>query len=176
MIENDRNAKDQKMADPSGSPFTSDRLQSFSGLTYFEIDLKYRINAKLTRSELSKTVELTLTNGVKSQFSEFGILTFNFNNTDFKLTVFENQNLSELADNPDQVFIPFKDDTSGTETNTNGRYLSLNVPVGDDLILDFNRAFNPYNAYHEVLVSVIPPASNTLQMRGTTGERKYEDR
>ena len=62
-IENARLLKDQKMRNVAVSPFTSEKLQTFTGLKYFDVDLKFRVNATLTRADQAKTIELRMTNG-----------------------------------------------------------------------------------------------------------------
>jgi len=176
-IENIRILKDQRMGNPSTSPLSSEKIQSFTGLKYFEIDLKYRSKGIIRRSQPETFVELTMSNGAKLKFQEYGTVTFNIQGKDFTLTIFKNQNLPEFSENPDQLFIPFKDATSSGETNVNGRYLPLNISSNEtEVIIDFNKAINPYRAYNEAFVSVNPPLSQLLEISMISGERKYEDR
>jgi len=176
-IENIRILKDQKMGNLSTSPLSSEKIQSFTGLKYFEIDLKYRSRGVIRLSKPETFVELTMSNGAKLKFQEYGTVTFNIQGKDFTLTIFKNQNLPEFSENPDQLFIPFKDATSSGETNVNGRYLPLNISSNEtEVIIDFNKAINPYRAYNEAFVSVNPPLSQLLEISMISGERKYEDR
>jgi len=176
-IENIRILKDQKMGNLSTSPLSSEKIQSFTGLKYFEIDLKYRSKGFIRLSKPETFVELTMSNGAKLKFQEYGTVTFNIQGKDFTLTIFKNQNLPEFSENPDQLFIPFKDATSSGETNVNGRYLQLNISSNEtEVIIDFNKAINPYRAYNEAFVSVNPPLSQLLEISMISGERKYEDR
>jgi len=176
-IENIRILKDQKMGNLSTSPLLSEKIQSFTGLKYFEIDLKYRSKGIIRRSQPETFVELTMSNGAKIKFQDYGTVTFNIQGQDFSLTIFKNQNLPEFSENPDQLFIPFKDATSSGETNVNGRYLPLNISSNEtEVIIDFNKAINPYRAYNEAFVSVNPPLSQLLEISMISGERKYEDR
>jgi len=176
-IENIRILKDQKMGNLSTSPLSSEKIQSFTGLKYFEIDLKYRSKGIIRLSKPETFVELTMSNGAKLKFLEYGMVTFNIQGKDFTLTIFKNQNLPEFSENPDQLFIPFKDATSSGETNVNGRYLPLNISSNEtEVIIDFNKAINPYRAYNEAFVSVNPPLSQLLEISMISGERKYEDR
>jgi len=176
-IENIRILKDQRMGNPSTSPLLSEKIQSFTGLKYFEIDLKYRSKGFIRLSKPETFVELTMSNGAKLKFQEYGTVTFNIQGKDFTLTIFKNQNLPEFSENPDQLFIPFKDATSSGETNVNGRYLPLNISSNEtEVIIDFNKAINPYRAYNEAFVSVNPPLSQLLEISMISGERKYEDR
>jgi len=176
-IENIRILKDQKMGNLSTSPLSSEKIQSFTGLKYFEIDLKYRSKGIIRLSKPETFVELTMSNGAKLKFQEYGTVTFNIQGKDFTLTIFKNQNLPEFSENPDQLFIPFKDATSSGETNVNGRYLQLNISSNEtEVIIDFNKAINPYRSYNEAFVSVNPPLSQLLEISMISGERKYEDR
>ena len=176
-IENIRILKDQKMGNLSTSPLSSEKIQSFTGLKYFEIDLKYRSRGVIRLSKPETFVELTMSNGAKLKFQEYGTVTFNIQGKDFTLTIFKNQNLPEFSENPDQLFIPFKDATSSGETNANGRYLPLYISSNQtEVIIDFNNAINPYSTYNEAFVSVNPPLSQLLEISMISGERKYEDR
>ena len=77
--------------------------------------------------------------------------------------------------NKETVFIPFKDETSGQTTFAHGRYLILK-PKGDNVVLDFNMAINPWENYNSMHSTLIVPASNVFRAPVQTGERKYEDR
>jgi uncharacterized protein (DUF1684 family) len=74
----------------------------------------------------------------------------------------------------EQLFIPFRDLTTGHESYAVGRY--LNVPFkGQDAeyVLDFNLATNPYCAYSPHYNCVIPPRENTLRVAIRAGEMSY---
>jgi uncharacterized protein (DUF1684 family) len=49
----------------------------------------------------------------------------------------------------DHLFIPFTDATSGEETYESGRYIDLEINdiANDKVLIDFNKAYNPYCAY-----------------------------
>src|SRR5437763_1451891 len=49
----------------------------------------------------------------------------------------------------DDLFIPFRDTTSGGETYGAGRYVEAHSLGGDRYELDFNTAYNPYCAYND---------------------------
>jgi uncharacterized protein (DUF1684 family) len=61
------------------------------------------------------------------------------------------------------LFIPFKDLTSGKDTYGGGRYLDVQIPEGNTLILNFNTAYNPYCAYTDGYFCPIPPAEKYAQ-------------
>jgi uncharacterized protein (DUF1684 family) len=69
------------------------------------------------------------------------------------------------------LFIPFRDLTSGKESYGGGRYIDTEIPAGETLILDFNRAYNPYCAYSHRYSCPIPPEENTLKVEIRAGEK-----
>ncbi|HEY2072434.1 MAG TPA: DUF1684 domain-containing protein [Gaiellaceae bacterium] len=75
------------------------------------------------------------------------------------------------------VFLPFADETRGTETYGAGRYL-LDTVKGSDLgsvdgrlVLDFNFAYNPSCSYDDRWACPLTPAANRLQQPVRAGER-----
>jgi len=74
-----------------------------------------------------------------------------------------------LEEYKNYLFIPFKDLTSGTETYGGGRYMDIMIPEGDEIILNFNTAYNPYCAYANGYFCPIPPAENTLNVEIRAG-------
>lgn len=177
MVEQDRNMKNESFKNPEGSPLLVNDLATFEGLFYYDVDVKYKVTATLTMLEDQKTITLSTTNGGKMDVIQYGTVSFELDGKTHTLSVFRDQNLPELASKPGQLFIPFKDKTSGDQTNANGRYLALSVPQDSNTVeLDLNKAFNPYSAYNSEYVSVIPPDENGLDATLVTGERKYEDR
>jgi uncharacterized protein (DUF1684 family) len=176
-IENYRLLKDQKLGNPSNSPLSSEKIQSFAGLKYFEIDFKFSSKGIIKRNETRKFIELPMSGGAKLKFEEFGTVSFKLLDKTFTLSIFKNQNLPEFTENPDQLFIPFKDATSGNETYANGRYLPVSISSDEtEVVIDFNQAINPYSAYNEAFVSVNPSSSPLLEISMISGERRYEDR
>ena len=53
------------------------------------------------------------------------------------------------SDEHDELFLPFRDATSGNETYGAGRYLEPEPLLSGKFLIDFNYAYNPYCAYNE---------------------------
>jgi len=70
------------------------------------------------------------------------------------------------------LFIIFKDATSGKETYGAGRYLDLDRH-GDEIVIDFNYAYNPYCAYNPDWSCPLPPAENWLKVPIRAGEKNF---
>ncbi len=81
-----------------------------------------------------------------------------------------------VAEYKDQLFLPFTDLTSGEESYAAGRYIDL---IFDDIldnkvIIDFNKAYNPYCAYVSGKYNCpIPPRENSLNVAILAGEKNF---
>ena len=69
------------------------------------------------------------------------------------------------------LFVPFADQTTGTETYSAGRYLDLHPTPTGIYAIDFNRAYNPYCAYNDTYECPFPPPSNRLKLAIRAGEK-----
>ena len=67
------------------------------------------------------------------------------------------------------LFLPFLDLTNGENTYAGGRYLDLIIPDNDSLIIDFNKAYNPYCAYNPKYSCPIVPSTNFIHVKVEAG-------
>jgi uncharacterized protein (DUF1684 family) len=74
--------------------------------------------------------------------------------------------------NSDELFVPFRDATSGRESYGAGRYLDVHAH-GDDVTIDFNYAYNPTCAYDPSWSCPLPPAENWLKVPIRAGEKTF---
>jgi hypothetical protein len=65
----------------------------------------------------------------------------------------------------------FKDQTAGKETYGAGRFVEAVMPKDGKVILDFNRAYNPWCAVNPYAACPIPPKENRLAVRVEAGEK-----
>ena len=72
---------------------------------------------------------------------------------------------------PARLFVPFADQTNGTETYPAGRYLDLTRTATGLYDLDFNRAYHPYCYFNDEYDCPFPPAENRLGIPIRAGER-----
>jgi uncharacterized protein (DUF1684 family) len=79
------------------------------------------------------------------------------------------------------LFLPFKDQSNLTETYGGGRYLYDTIKGADlganedEIVLDFNFAYNPSCAYDARWVCPLAPQENSLNMAITAGEKRFID-
>ncbi len=159
-----------EMVDSSKHILKQDEIDHFEGLAFFKVEPAYRINTKFTRS-IGKKFEMPTTTDRKPIYRRYGYVDFQLDGKEYRLTVFQNMALKKQKEYKKYLFIPFRDLTSGKETYGGGRYLDTEIPSGDVLILDFNRAYNPYCAYSHRYSCPIPPEENTLKVAIRAGEK-----
>ena len=83
--------------------------------------------------------------------------------------------LDALYETPEKkdLWVIFRDRTSGVTTYPAGRYLHAPLPVGGQVDLDFNVAYNPPCAFTEFATCPIPPRQNWLKIAIEAGEKDY---
>lgn len=143
-------------------------------LQFYEPDSAYRVVAKFEKSR-GQSFEMPTYSGVNKTYVKYGKVKFRINGRKQTLTVYRSLSLQQLAKYKDYLFIPFKDKTNGDESYGGGRYLDLKTTDIKDgeLVLDFNKAYNPYCAYSDGYNCPIPPAPNHLPIAITAGEKKF---
>jgi len=112
-------------------------------------------------------IEMQTTTGGTQVFERAGVVRFEVEGEPTAVTLF-------ASDDSTDLFVPFRDATSGKETYGAGRYLDVE-PAGPDGVveLDFNVAYNPYCAYNPEYSCPIPPGENWLAVPIRAGERDF---
>ncbi len=151
------------------SPLTKKQRRKFKGHSFYPISMDYCVNAKFNRIELGDTVIMITSSNTQKVYTEYAILNFEIKGTPCKLTVYQSVKLSKIKEYKDYLFIPFKDMTSGHDSYGGGRYLDILIPEGDEVVLNFNLAYNPYCAYTEGYFCPIPPEKNKLNVEIRAG-------
>lgn len=157
------------------SPLTDEDRQSFEGLDFFPIDEKYTVKAKFVKAKRQKPFEMQTTTARKPKYIKFGELHFTMDGKELVLTVYKNIDLSKRKGFKDYLFLPFLDETNGIETYGGGRYLDMKIPTSDKVIIDFNKAYNPYCAYNHEYSCPIVPLENELAIEVKAGVKKFHD-
>lgn len=145
-------------------------------LHFFDVDEKFRVTAKFERTQNGQWFEMPTSGRLKKVFRVYGILSFRINDTLVKLNLYQSQGLMGSDDYKNYLFLPFTDATTGTETYESGRYIDLLTSdiKNNEVIIDFNKAYNPYCAYVSGVYNCpIPPAANHLSVAIRAGEKAY---
>ena len=150
------------------SPFLTQKV-NFSYLDYFASNLAYRIEAKFEKKNKIDTLSLATSTGTIDKFIVLGSANFRLQDQTNNLLVLKSTNPKDQS-----IFIPYLDKTSGEATYGGGRYLDVDAPQGNSIILDFNKSHNPYCAYTDGYTCPFPPKENRLAIAIEAGEKSYQ--
>lgn len=156
--------------DASVSPLKKRDLKNFRGLDFFTYDSTYLVTAKLTKTPKEKPFMMLTTTDMMVEYIKYGTVSFELLNNQYSLDIYKNL---EDPNERDNLFLPFLDDTNGNESYGGGRYINLDIPQGDNLIIDFNSAFNPYCVYDEKYSCPIVPRENYLPLEIKAGVKNF---
>lgn len=174
-LEKFRTGKNIKLLYSDSSPLKPEQLKNFEGLNYFPPNLDYRVEATLSRDTVPKTIIMRTTTERAPEYILYGTVTFKLQGKDVSLSAYQSKKLLDVSTNETTLFIPFRDKTNDDETYKGGRYVDCEIPAsGNRLIVDFNKAYNPYCAYNPRYSCVIPPEENRLELRIEAGEKTFE--
>lgn len=163
-----REAKDRAFREAGDSPVPPDRREDLLPLAYFPPDPTYNAAAILRPpSSPQPVVEMPTSTGLRRQMTRVGSLEFNLKGQALTLTAFVETNGPAV----DQLFVPFTDTTTGTETYAGGRYLDLDRNATGIYELDFNVAYHPYCYFDARYDCPYPPPENRLPLPVRAGER-----
>jgi uncharacterized protein (DUF1684 family) len=165
-----RHEKDDYFRTSHESPLPHEERGRFSGLKYFDPDPALRFDVRLQRYANPDGMMMVTSKGTRQLFNRVGFFDLKTGEGSFRVQAYQS---AERVD--PNLFIPFKDATSGKETYGAARYLDLEVEHNDQYAVDFNYAYNPYCAYSEDYVCPLPPPENWLKVQIRAGEKKYRD-
>ncbi|UGU17056.1 DUF1684 domain-containing protein [Sinomicrobium kalidii] len=174
-IEQFQRELNEEFRDPKISPLKNRDRKDFQGLDFFPIDTTLRVRARLERTPQDLPFTMPTTTDRVTEEVRYGILHFSINNKEYRLNVYQNQELITREGYEDYLFLPFSDATNGEETYGGGRYIDLRIPEGDEIVLDFNKAYNPYCAYNKKYSCPIVPEENTLPVPVRAGVKSFEE-
>ena len=156
--------------DASVSPLKKRDLKNFRGLDFFAYDSIYLVTAKLTKTPKEKPFMMLTTTDMMVEYIKYGTISFELLSNQYSLDIYKNL---EDPNERDNLFLPFLDDTNGNESYGGGRYINLDIAQVDNLIIDFNSAFNPYCVYDEKYSCPIVPRENYLPLEIKAGVKNF---
>lgn len=160
--------------DVTTSPLKDKDRKSFKGLDFFKFDSTYVVTATLKLTPDTDFFEMKTTTDRVSKERIFGILNFTLHGKEHQLNIYQGKDLMQKAGFEDYLFLPFLDETNGLESYGGGRYIDTRIPQGDTIIIDFNKAYNPYCAYNDKYSCPIVPRVNYLKTRVEAGVMAFE--
>jgi uncharacterized protein (DUF1684 family) len=172
-LEEERRRKDEAFRVAPQSPIPAAARATFTGLAYFPPNPAFRVEATLAPFEQPEVVMLGSTQGDVRPQLRFGELRFSLDGVECRLIGYKDAGDPDAAD----LFVPFRDQTTGHETYGAGRYLETEDPGAGpaprSVVLDFNLAYSPWCAYNANYSCTLPPPENVLPVAVTAGEKTY---
>jgi uncharacterized protein (DUF1684 family) len=166
-LEAQRAEKDAYFRQNPYSPLEPEDRQNFSGLKYYEPDLAFQYILQLQPAD-PEPITLQTNTGDEQIYNRIGTVQFEVDGEPARAAIYQSTDRNDL-------FLPFRDATSGKETYGAGRYLEP-VDLGNgEVLVDFNLAYNPYCAYSPNFSCPLPPVENWLKVPIRAGEKKFKE-
>jgi uncharacterized protein len=164
-----RAAKDEGFKNSPDSPVPADKKASLVPLVYYPIDENYAVPASLEPVAERTRIQVPTSTGKIRNIERVGTLKFSLQGKPMRLTAF----IDVESPQQNRLFVPFADQTSGTETYPAGRYMELDPTATGIYVVDFNVAYNPYCYYSPEFDCPYPPKENRLDAAIRAGERVH---
>ncbi|WP_051167046.1 DUF1684 domain-containing protein [Hymenobacter norwichensis] len=150
--------------DAARSPLPPAVRGQFTGLPFFPIRYEACVLARFVRDSSQASFAMPTSTERKAMYRKYGELHFVLEGKPQHLTVYQSLDLLRRKEYQDYLFVPFTDLTNGRSSYGGGRYLDLRLGQIKDgqLVLDFNRAYNPFCAYSSAYSCPVPPPENRL--------------
>ena len=172
-IERFRKKQEEEFRDPEKSPLNKKLRKKFKGLNYYPVNLQYRVPATFVKTENPTLFKMKTTTTRLPEYLKYGEVHFKLDGEDRVLEIYQSPEISKRPGYEDYLFIPFTDETNGVDTYEVGRYMEFRIPTSEQVIVDFNKAYNPYCSYGSGFSCPIPPEANHLPLKILAGEMKY---
>ena len=140
-------------------------VKNFKGIERFPVNSNWKFIAKFEAYNPSKKIFVPNVLGqIEEEFSP-GAVVFEKDGKTFRI---------DAIDEGEKLFLIIADETSGEETYGGGRFLYVDKPDSSgNLILDFNKAYNPPCVFTKYATCPLPPEQNYLKLRIEAGEKNY---
>jgi hypothetical protein len=151
------------------SPLKESERKTFKGLLYYPIDLRYAMIGSIERYPIDPRpiyAHLPTSKETEKKYVKYGRFKFGWTGKEYALQIYRPLGGGE-------PFLPFKDKTSEADTYPKGRYLFIEIMPGGKVLVDFNRAYNPFCEYNEKYTCTFAPEENWLGIAIRAGEKRF---
>ncbi len=136
--------------------------REFAGLKWYPVKAAWRVTARLVPYPEPRKLRVGSTIGEPQEFDAPGYLDFELEGRRLRL---------EPAQAGGELFILFRDLTSGKTTYPAGRFLYASPANDGTVVLDFNKAYSPPCAFTPYTTCPLPPRQNHLPVAIEAGEQ-----
>jgi len=164
-----REKKDLFFKEDPHSPLKEIDKRKFKGLIYYPINLKYTMIGTIEKYPTApKPLYVTLPTNKEMgrKYVKYGRFKFKWEGKEYALHIYRPLGGGE-------PFFPFKDNTSESETYPKGRYLYIEPMDGGKVLIDFNRAYNPFCQFNEKYTCPFAAEENWLDLAIRVGEKRF---
>ena len=145
-------------------------------LRFYKPNIHFQVWADFTPTPEAKPFDMPTYSGELQSYITFGKAKFEIDGQIYELNIYRNLRQIRMPMFRNNLFLPFKDQTNDKGTYGGGRYINIKTSdiVDGKVLIDFNKAYNPYCAYSDGYVCPIPPAENHLPLRIPAGEKDFK--
>lgn len=172
-IEHYRSELKAQLANNTHGPLRAENLDYIS---YFPANKDYLVKADVELLIGERSFRMPTYDGTSNEYKRYALVHFNLLGERHTLTLYQSVALFQNPKYKDYLFLPFLDKSNGQQTYSGGRYLELDASLiqSGRIVIDFNKAYNPYCAYSSGYRCPQPPAENTLMTSILAGEKEYK--
>lgn len=163
---------DYKSSEHSPLPFAL--RKNFKSLEFFPVDTTFSVVADFVRTPFELPFAMPTTTDRKPMYLKYGEVYFHLKGKEHKLYVYRNLELVKNAEYKNYLFLPFTDLSNGEGSYSGGRYIDLKIPKANRMLIDFNKAYNPFCAYDGAYSCPIPPKENNLEIAVNAGVKDFK--
>ena len=140
-------------------------LRDFRGLNWYPVRPEYCVTSRWIPYEAPQPRLLdTVLEGFEEDYVSPGLAEFEVSGVTCRL---------EPMLSGGSLFFIFRDQTSGKTTYGASRFLYADAPVDGQVVIDFNKAYNPPCVFTPYATCPLPPQRNWLPVAIEAGELKY---
>jgi hypothetical protein len=156
------------------SPLDEAQRAEFDRLRYYPYAPVWRVVGEIDCSAPRETFHIDLPDEGPLAYTRIAYVHFAIDGEPARLSLFWMEGYGG------GLFLPFRDVTNGRRTFGGGRYLYDTIKGADlgfgadEIVLDFNFAYNPSCAYNERWVCPLAPEENKLPFAVTVGELDFQ--
>lgn len=138
----------------------------FKGIDYWPGGEDWVVTAKFVPHAPGRTVPIANIVGTIENVPNPGAVEFEHDGRRFRIEA--------LDEGEETLFLVFADRTSGRGSYPAGRFLDVPRPdAAGQVVIDFNKAYNPPCAFTAFATCPLPPPENRLDLEITAGEKTY---
>lgn len=165
--------ENKNFANPETSILTPEDLTSFKALDFYPVNEKFIVAATFKKTPNEKPFLMPTTTDRLPEYVKYGEAHFEIEGKKLKLNLYQSVPPKTEPEDVDYLFLPFTDLTSGDGSYGGGRFLDARIPENETIVLNFNKAYNPYCAYNSRYSCPIPPKENDVLVRIEAGVKDF---